>query len=74
MKTGREEEMKIEKEQEVHLLEEGDTERIALTMNMTEEGEEGEEVTHQRQDTEEKISALTNEGGAQGPLVLKGPL
>ena len=55
--------------QEAHLPEEGDTGKIAptMTMNMKEEEEEVEGVTHQKQDIEEEIPATTNEGGAQGP-------
>ena len=61
--------MMIRREQEAHLPEEGDTEKIALimTVDMKEEEEEAEGVAHQKQDTEEEIPATTNEGGAQGP-------
>ena len=69
MKQKTEGEMMIRREQEAQLPEEGDTEKIAPTMNMDMKvkEEEAEEVIHQRQDTEEETPAITNEGDAQGP-------
>ena len=69
MKERKEGKKMTRREQEAHLPEEGDTGKIALimTVNMKEEEEEAEGVTHQKQDIKEEIPATTNEGGAQGP-------
>ena len=57
------------KEQEAQPPEEENTEKIALIMNMVmkEKEEEAEEATHLKEDTEVKIPATIDEGGAQGP-------
>ena len=67
MKQKTEGEMMIGREQEAQLPEEGNTEKIAPTMNMKVKEEEAEEVIHQRQDIEEETPAIINEGDAQGP-------
>ena len=75
MKKGRKEKKMTEKEQEAQAPEEGGMLEITLQIvNMKEEEEEEEEALPQKLDTERKILAQTDEVGAQGPLVLKGPL
>ena len=71
----RKEEKKTEKELEAQPPEEGGMKGTTPQIkNMKEEGEEEEEAPLQKLDRGKEILALTNEGGAQGPLVLKGPL
>ena len=68
MKERKEGKKMTRREQEV-LPEEGEIGKIALIMimNMKEEEEEVEGVTHQKQDLGQEIPATINEGGAQGP-------
>ena len=64
-----------ERELEAQPPEEGGMKEITpQTENMKEEEEEEEEALLQKPDTEKEILAQTDEVGAQGPLVLKGPL